>query len=70
VTVEWGSDDLEACSVVSGAWLSAPRPFVPGATVTIHWHHPDGELRFTTCGPLHADDLMPRRQGWTSYASR
>jgi hypothetical protein len=69
VTLEWAADDDELCRVVSGAWLSLPRPFVPGRTLTVRWHHDDGELRFTTLGPLHSHALIPRSQPWTPYAS-
>jgi hypothetical protein len=67
VTVEW-DDRREELPVRNGVWMTLPRPFVPGARVTVRWHQPDGELRFTTVGPLQAGDLMPNRPGWTGYA--
>jgi hypothetical protein len=70
VTLEWDPESMEVRRVENGVWLSSPRLFVPGATVTVHWDHGDGELRFTTCGPLHGEDLIPRGQPWTGYASR
>lgn len=67
VTVEWG-DDREELQVKNGVWMTMPRSFVPGARVTVHWNHPDGELRFTTIGPLQAGDLIPNTPAWTGYA--
>jgi len=68
VTLEWDRESSEVRRVENGVWLSRPRRFVPGSTVTVHWHHDDGELRFTTCGPLYDEDLIPRAQSWTGYA--
>jgi hypothetical protein len=48
--------------------MTLPRPLTPGEHVTVSWDHEDGELRFTTLGPLYADDLIPNRQAWTPYA--
>jgi hypothetical protein len=67
VMVEW-DDDREELQVENAVWMTAPRAFVPGARVTVHWHHPDGELRYTTVGPLKAGDLIPNTPAWTGYA--
>lgn len=67
ITVDWG-DDREELQVKNGAWITGPRPFVPGACITVNWHHPDGELRYTTVGPLQAGDLIPNSPAWTGYA--
>ena len=69
VTLEWNPGGIDVRHVENGVWLSRPRRFVPGSTITVHWHHDDGEVRFTTCGPLSGEDLIPRARAWTGYAS-
>jgi hypothetical protein len=68
VTVDWQQDDREELPVINGVWMTAPRTFLPGTCVTVQWHHPDGELRHTTVGPLQRGDLIPNRPAWTGYA--
>jgi hypothetical protein len=68
VTVEW-DDGADRRSVQGGAWMTLPRLLIPGERVTVSWDHEDGELRFTTLGPLYADDLIPNRPAWTPYAN-
>jgi len=67
VTVDWG-EGADRRPVKGGAWMTLPRPLTPGEQVSVSWHHQDGEQRFTTLGPLYADDLIPNRPAWTSYA--
>jgi hypothetical protein len=68
VTVEW-DEGVDRRSVHGGAWMTLPRLLTPGEHVTVSWDHQDGEQRFTTLGPLYADDLIPHRPAWTPYAS-
>jgi hypothetical protein len=68
VGVEWEREN-EECVVTAGVWMTNPRWFVPNMRVTVRWDHADGHQRFTTIGPLTADDLMPGKAGWVGYAS-
>ena len=68
VTVEW-DEGADQRSVQGGAWMTLPRLLTPGEHVTVSWDHQDGELRFTTLGPLYVDDLIPNRPAWTPYAN-
>jgi hypothetical protein len=68
VTVEW-DEGADTRSVEGGAWMTLPRLLNPGEHVTVSWDHQDGEQRFTTLGPLYADDLIPNRPAWTPYAN-
>ena len=67
VTVEW-DEGADRRPVRGGAWMTLPRLLTPGEHVTVSWDHQDGEQRFTTLGPLYADDLIPNRPAWTPYA--
>jgi len=69
VTVEW-DDGADRRLVRGGAWMTLPRLLTPGEHVTVSWDHQDGEQRFTTLGPLYADDLIPNRPAWTPHANR
>lgn len=68
VTIEWQQDDHEELPVINGVWMTKPRRLVPGVCITVRWHHPDGDLRHTTIGPLQSGDLIPNRSAWTGYA--
>src|SRR3954452_8140022 len=68
VTIEW-DEGVDRRSVHGGAWMRLPRLLTPGEHVTVSWDHRDGEQRFTTLGPLYADDLIPNRPAWAPYAS-
>lgn len=68
VTIEWQPDDREELPVINSVWMTKPRRLVPGVSITVRWHHPDGDLRHTTIGPLQRDDLIPNRPAWTGYA--
>lgn len=67
VTVKVGSS-IEVCTPRQGAWMSTLRPFVSGVQVRIDWHHDDDHLRFTTIGPLTAEQLSAG-SSWTFYAN-
>lgn len=69
VTVEW-DEGADRRSVHGGAWMTLPRLLTPGEHVRVTWDHQDGEQRFTTLGPLYADELIPNRPSWTPYANR
>ena len=68
VTVEWDAG-TDRRLVHGGAWMTPPRLLTSGEHVTVSWDHQDGEQRFTTLGPLYADDLIPNRLAWTPYAN-